>query len=276
MYTILLALALSQGTIAKEPPSKAAVAQPQTQAEPRGSKAAPLVVEVVRTPGDSAEARRQEAHQKDQSFYEMLTGVGTVALAAITFLLAIGTVVLAVFTYSLWQDAKVTSAAAKKSADQTERSVNLATDNAIHELRAYVFLENEYSVQWRIAGMPLEVTVKFKNFGQTPAHDLTVTVCIDVGTFPLAAPLPICALAEGMPRSKGILGPQAGVESENKFPVEGINFNTPPNAPPMMAYVHGVVTYKDVFGYERTTRFRHMIAHRSDKMTACPEGNEYT
>jgi hypothetical protein len=94
-----------------------------------------------------------EGHEAKESTAEWVTAWGTLALAGVTFLLFVGTAFLAWFTYKLW----------KKTGDLVEET----NDEAKRGLRAYVAVEEIYFAKGG-------VKVRIKNYGKTPAHEVTL------------------------------------------------------------------------------------------------------
>jgi hypothetical protein len=112
--------------------------------------------------GDMQSKNKEENHL-EESFYNRLVGWSTVTLAFVT-------TILAIFTYKLWSATK---------------------DTAKRQLRAYVFmkLEDGQDMFYNPNGC-LSIALITKNFGQTPAYDISCTLQMALHKFPLTTTLP--------------------------------------------------------------------------------------
>jgi hypothetical protein len=145
------------------------------------------------------------------------------------------------------------TAATEKAAEATARSVELAADTAQRQLRAYVGVCAAL-LKFQYPKHP-EAQVSIKNFGQTPAHDVRYWIHTWIAPFPLTDDLPE---PDGdFQMSKSLLHP--GMESTI---VSGEKPPIPKNITPLIGsemytvYVYGKITYRDVFGHERSTTYR--------------------
>ena len=155
------------------------------------------------------------------------------------------------------------------------RTLNTMNDTAKRQLRAYVVLNDTRLIDLFGANPGFEVN--FKNTGQTPARDFKATCRVAASPFPLFGPLS--------------LGPAAPLPSTSLVAPQGLN-TVPLPAPRaltdvekdlvrrriMAFYVHGIVTYVDVFGDSHWTRFRVMCGGATGivggLLANCHEGNE--
>jgi hypothetical protein len=113
----------------------------------------------------------------------------------------IATAVVALFTWALWRATMAIDEGARSTLDHLQTSSQ-------QQLRAYICVEiNGAEV---IGPIPksnvFELRPRVKNFGQTPAYDITVTVGADLLPFPSLeeSDLPLVE----SPSSIGVLGPQ--------------------------------------------------------------------
>ena len=152
----------------------------------------------------------------------------TVALATITFFLTL-------FTAWLWS-------ATKKLVIGAERT-------AKHELRAYMGVEririHQDSTNTNIPG---DWSIKIRNFGKTMAKDTEVWIAGAIGDGTGNS-------SSGDRRSKTVVMPNEAMgfrEAIEKTPKDSEGFRQGSAS----IYVHGKITYKDVFGENHWTAFR--------------------
>ena len=210
----------------------------ETDSDKRGTKDAPLVVEMI------------PAHENEKSFNEELIAYGTLALAIVTALLAW-------FTFHLW------------------RATGKLVVGAERQLRAYILHNNDEEMEHN--GGRIKVTVRIKNFGQTPAHKLRSWLFIGLYKFPLDVPLDTPDYANG---SLSTLGPTGIITQSAELPaaLNQAEFNAVLKGEGAI-YVSGELFYFDVFNVERSTKFR-FVSTGNDfshcKLAICNEGNEAT
>lgn len=120
------------------------------------------------------------------------------------------------------------------------------------QLRAYVMIDTVDIENVSLGGNP-EATLNIKNFGQTPATDLTCWATMGFSTFPLTGPLPT---------RRAILPQRPLAPTGTSIVRTGIN--RPLNAATVAAiaagshaiYVTGEIRYRDAFDKPRETDFR--------------------
>ncbi len=125
----------------------------------------------------------------------------------------------------------------------------------------------------------VQAAVVIRNTGQTPAHDVTVSSTAqtwDITQTATFGPTPV-----GPDFSRFVFGPPG-------FGRRNIRLHTLIGDPRAVValkagtgvlYVYGEILYRDAFGYNHHTSFRHMIGGSvgwpdDNKMPVCPEGNE--
>jgi hypothetical protein len=155
----------SQRGISKQEQKQTNETKKKTYYDQRGTKDAPLIVEVIPTNRTNEPAEQQTDHKQETSFHDKLIAYGTVALAAITALLAL-------FTFRLWKS--------------TGRLVIGAEKTASQQLRAYVFMKikDEDKLFYDASGC-LTAPLIIQNFGQTPAYETVSWLNIGLYEFPL-------------------------------------------------------------------------------------------
>ena len=226
----------------------------ETDSDKRGTKDAPLVVEMITARNGEETTTQQAAYDHEKTFNEKLIAYGTVGLAIITAFLAW-------FTFRLWK--------------ATGKLVLGAESTAERQLRAYLLNNNDEVMEHN--GGRVKVTVRIKNFGQTPAHKMRSWLFVGFYKFPLDVPLDQPDYVKG---SLSPLGPTAIITQSVELPA-------PLNHTEIKAilkgegaiYVSGELFYSDVFDIGRFTKFRY-VSTGSDfehcKLVICNEGNEAT
>jgi hypothetical protein len=170
------------------------------------SKNSPLPVTIdspvtIQKSKQDRDAETSDSEQKTANDRWLIVWTGI--LACTTLLLAGITAVLARYTYKLWYDASKTSErqalemqnslriandatwAAQDSARAAKRTVNIMTDTAARQLRAYVF-EHADTDNTKVCPEGWVVDVEIRNAGQTPAYDVRCASTLR----PLIDPLP--------------------------------------------------------------------------------------
>jgi hypothetical protein len=179
------------------------------------------------------------------------------------------------------EDTRRAAVAAESAADVAQHSVDLAKHTAERQLRAYVLFENG-SIFDFAPNVPFKLSVRIKNYGQTPALEARNWVAVSFDDFPIPR-----SSIEKLPeehdrhRSSFDLGAGASVTLDHIMP-----------APTQMAcdemklgkraiYIFGEITYLDVFGHERKTKFKKWYGGVSDRnpngaLTSASDGNSST
>lgn len=214
----------------------------EANSDKRGTKDVPLVVEMIST------------HENNKSINEELIAYGTLALAIVTAFLAW-------FTFRLWK--------------ATGKLVVGAENTAERQLRAYILHNNDEEMDHN--GGRIKVTVRIKNFGQTPAHKLRCWLFMGFYKFPLDVPLDAPDYEKG---SLSTLGPTGIITQTIELPaaLNQAEFNAVLKGEGAI-YVSGELYYFDVFNVERSTKFR-FVSTGNDfsrcKLAVCNEGNVAT
>ncbi len=152
-------------------------------------------------------------------------------------------------------------------------AVDVTRDTAQRELRAYVGIEKigKSHAEWR--GQRLyRATVTLKNFGQTPAADVRINAGAE--TLPYPDKDEYFDWVDEHAQGAGLLNPGSSLE----YKIDTIDpYAEAQNMPENAFYAFGEITYRDVFGNDRCTRFRYMLAGfpKGDALlTPCADGNE--
>ena len=145
---------------------------------------------------------------------------------------------------------------ASEQAAQMEKTVRIASDTSIRQLRAYVIVDR-VGINGVITNSQPTVTVEFKNSGQTPAYDVTSWISIGLSKFPLTYSIPEEINFPTMKGSKDIITSGGKVllpaTMSSPLTIEEIDqLNTGTHA----IYFIGKIIYKDAFGIERFTKFK--------------------
>ena len=226
-------------------------------ANERDTKQLPLVVEVKAMPERTQEERADQAAERhDKADTDRW-------LVRLTAILAVATALLVIATGFLW--------------NATKQLVGGAEDTAKRQLRAYVFVGEAEIIH---AGTNMvEAAIKIKNFGQTPAYDVTISTAAQAFNIPgdiAFAPTPV-----GPDSSRFVFGP--GAEGRHSIPLHTL-IGEPEAMSGLKAgegalYVYGEIRYRDTFRRQVGTRFRFVIGGTvgwpsDNRMVVCQEGNE--
>jgi hypothetical protein len=197
-------------------------------------------------PKSKAEAAEEQAENNRKKWIDIGTVVG--ALLAALF-----TGVLVIVGLCGVRAANRTLLAIEKQVILMRKQENLMRDTAQRQLRAYIGVSAASMSRDEHSGVP-QAQVDFKNFGQTPAHDVTGWIDIVFDEYPLKGILPV---PDRINHGVDVLGPGQ------------ITILAPPQKPPLprasigllgspklTCYVYGEIRYKDVFGHEWTTQVR--------------------
>ena len=155
-------------------------ADPNPVREPdlRGTKTAPVHVDVMALPAATDEDKSERAEDRHQNRM----------LVVFTGVLALGTILLGIATLLLWR--------------ATRRLVLDGMENAERQLRAYVSVESS-SISYD-QGRPPQAGVTFKNYGNTPAYEFTISSGIGMAASFDELPTPA---TEPIGEPRGVLSP---------------------------------------------------------------------
>lgn len=218
-----------------------------------------MTVEILKVPVIQVEAADKTEKHHDYASSEWWLVYLTGALAAITFALALYTAKLWRTTHQLSKDARDASArqsaetidaiaAAKQAANAATRSAVTAEKTAEHQLRAYVLVTSRHHFYDGGNGV-FFAQVEIKNFGQTPAHNLS-TIC---GFKTLRSGPPSDFDVPGdMEVVRRVLGP-----GDSQVLLVNSLFGKPAHG--QVGCFFGEIKYVDVFEKERRTRFRLLV-----------------
>jgi hypothetical protein len=141
----------------------------------------------------------------------------------------------------------------------TRALVKGAESTAEHQLRAYVFLEAgaEISVvQGPSTTGTLEIDVRVKNFGQTPAHDVLGHTWVGLHEWPLPEDFNFEGPPGTEPAARGLIPPggwssyhTGSARPFSEAEMEGIRSGR------LRIYIYGNIKYVDAFTKSRLTNF---------------------
>lgn len=216
---------------AGQPKSDAKNNQKKPEQDKRVTKELPTVIELSPSSVIKVEATDKTEHHRDYSSSEWWMVYITSILAAIT-------IALALYTARLW--------------GATNTLAKGAEDTAKRRLRAYMLPEKAWLIN--IEDPRLTYSFQAKNYGQTPAHQ--VTVWVEWRYFDDIRKIEIPTERPEIPNlSKFLIGAQGFtlhsdciyLNDERKKKIRDGE---------AMFFIFGDIRYKDIFGINRTTKFR--------------------
>lgn len=265
-------------------------ADAQKSDQPSAQKASPepAITPPVTAPKDDAHGGGKNEEHKCQyrgpqwfaGFYcffaaheKFWVAFGTIILAAVTLILGAATVFLYLATRALVRGAELT---------------------AERQLRAYVLLDSASMVAAASDGTAISpkrpigigfqplVLMGWKNYGQTPAHNVVMSGAVAIADWPLdPSKLPPVPADEG--GSVDIIGPQGTrrkLEISTKPLVLSETDYIAIRDGRKAIFAYGVVTYEDAFGKGRTTEYRQFVGGemgiQGTKVSAHDSGNKAT
>jgi hypothetical protein len=282
--SIAVLICLIAGTAYSNPPSptpleskkqeqdKSGERKQQAGSDERGSHTVPLVIEVLPAKDADEITRQQHKHEQDKAFYDGLIAWSTIALAIVTTILAGFTGALWWATYKLARDAR--DAAKRQSIEMKEslRISDMAANamekvaqniaiTASQQMRAYLsVIIAGATYQERSKGLKFDARPLILNNGHTPAHKVGYKAKAKL--LPIPLPDDFAFPLDEQVTGAAVLGPQQNFTMSavvddfcDDAEVDDIKKNTQGKA----LYMWGVVTYEDVFGETRKTRFCHQM-----------------
>jgi hypothetical protein len=238
-------------------PAKAEQPKPKEQT-PAPAAASLQQVEKANASSNASEGDKQQPEKLPWT--ELTTAIATVAQAIIGALAFGGLVFTVLYARAAWK-------AAEKSATAADKTLKATREGERRQLRAYVHIHSAH-----FDPAKSEVTVKFKNFGLTPAHEVTVASSACVRDYPLTEKL--TPLVE----SKSAVLPPGGEPHNVKFPFS--EWDDPQGSfgqGGTALYVHGTIKYRDIFKGKRETTFRMFVrSNTTTDMSAAEDGNGAT
>jgi len=233
-FLLCALLALSATSIDPSPssqPTPTPSVQNEQQPADKHGPADPLVDK------QQAETNQRPAEKEDREGYKpwllkFADRYGNAINALSTLVMAVFTVALFVSTHLLW----------KSGEKHSER-----------ELRAYVCLDGVTTPAFQGS---TETRALIRNRGQTPAYDLKVVATFDLHALPRTEFLPYRKQQPN--QSSGLVGP----DSEISMVLAGVAL-TPERVQALRdgtcaLFFYGRVDYRDAFGRNRFTNFRHI------------------
>ncbi|MEA2875792.1 MAG: hypothetical protein QOF14_988 [Hyphomicrobiales bacterium] len=180
--------------------------------------------------------------------------------------IAVFTIVLAFATGLLW---KATRDLVRGSEQTAER-----------QLRAYLYPSEGKIIEVNGVNGP-GVTIKFKNYGQTPAHDVSFVWAIGYGPYPID--WSVISEPKDMVKPQYPVPPQRESKAIPNYlmrrlsPDQMVRLDAGTSA----IYVIGEIKYRDVFGVSRISKVRlyrigPINLAESDGLDFWPDGNEAT
>jgi hypothetical protein len=176
LFPILVALAAIAAHSQEPTPAKQdskAVTQKSTA---RGTSDRPLVITILPNESDKKETGRREAERREKAASDNNLVYWTRVLAALALLQFFA---LAFHAYIFRRQAKSLGA----SVEETNRATTLATNTAQADLRAYVAVDDIYfpwvpttNFEDRASITDQIVRIRVKNFGKTPATNITIRI----------------------------------------------------------------------------------------------------
>jgi hypothetical protein len=189
----------------------------------------------ITTERDSSQERGQEEKRKDERNDKPSTGEGSgpLVLAIVSIIIAAGA---AVFTYMQWRTAEKVAA---------------------KQLRAYVGVGPAEITEVGDSNQPMVVRLESTNYGQTPALRCDIKASLNVLPYPLtdSSILPdpewdkqaaVMYPKEANPQVKFVIITLSEEERREVFSNRKAK---------KAVYVHGMITYNDIFGQRHSTRF---------------------
>jgi hypothetical protein len=169
---------------------------------------------------------------------------------------AAATVILALSTLFLW----LATGDLVKGSERTAR----------RQLRAYVGIESGHmNLEISNGGIEAQVTLRIKNFGQTPAYEVR-----GHGGVAIAA-----KFSASLQEKEGpIAGQNAVFPQSSQRALFGGHLEIPPGSDPIGIFAFGHFSYKDAFGHRQRTNFRYTARALAGEteLVPCEEGNEAT
>jgi len=159
---------------------------------------------------------------------------------------------------------------AEKSTTASRDAVNGSSDTSIRQLRAYIGV-HQSEIEGLDSGDKVSIRLSFVNYGQTPATKFNMVGAIDLLPYPLPENFTLLD-PPGRPPYDGIIFPNETNQLtawifERAFPALSMQtkhkiFSLDTNEE---IYAHGTVTYEDIFGKVRSTKFCFVLNPKSVK-----------
>lgn len=269
MAVVLAVLFAGVAYSSEKPNLKTTERQNNSNAEQRGSDTSTITVKILPAPDADSKAAQEEKHRNEKSIQDEKLADATVWLARITAALAVFTGLLWLATYRLARDAKRT---AERQATEMKESLKISglaasamdkvaeniAATASQQMRAYCTVVISSALYQEMGkGLRFEAKPRIVNTGHTPAHKVCYKARAAILPHKLpddfTFPLPDIFIGGA------VLGPQQvfdiGAVVEGPFvldaDVEDIKHGSSGN----VLHIWGIITYTDVFGESRETKF---------------------
>jgi hypothetical protein len=159
---------------------------------------------------------------------------------------------------------------AERSANASRDALNGSSDTEIRQLRAYIGV-HQSEIEGLESSDRVSVRLSFVNYGQTPATKFNMVGAIDLLPYPLPENF-ILLDPPSRPPYDGIIFPKEtnqltawvferaipALSTQTKQKIFSLDTNEE-------IYAHGTVTYEDIFGKVRTTKFCFVLNPKSVK-----------
>lgn len=152
----------------------------------------------------------------------------------------------------------------------------IARKSSERQLRAYVH-PTDSKVIMEENGI-VRANVRIQNAGQTPAYKLISRVTVSIGPYPLQES-PSSSSKDGQRVSRGVLQPKCHVNGTVEIGPLGVEAQKVISAGKAVIFVHGDLSYLDVFDNPQTSKFRLMYTGQwggQKPLDICDEGNDAT
>lgn len=226
-----------------------------TGQDQRGTEQSPIVIKVLPTPKTEAEAEQDRKQREEESAlkHETMAIGRTQADSSLwqAVILFVQLIILGVQTFVLYK----------------------TFTNSQMQLRAYVFIEG-VELKNISAGSPLDVKIRIRNYGSTPAYELTQHVNMAFGPVFVGGHIPATS---GEPSRTNL----AHNNYLDMFPThEELTAEqlTDLQNGTTKLWVYGELHYRDIFKKPHTTTFRLVLVGENGAIRHglgyCQEGNE--
>jgi hypothetical protein len=222
-----------------------------------------------------AEKREEEASEFGIFFGRRLK-ITDAMLVLFTFFLVLVGIGQGIFLFRTDQGTHKAADAAKESADAAKKAIELSDRTAARQLRAYIYLDDGSVTP--VQNQTLTAVIKLKNYGQTPAYNVTTISAMGAGPPGLKGPgLPL--LQRDVDKSKTITGPGGYTRTFAKSaPLNQAEIDML-NSGLLIPYVTSEVRYEDAFGRKWFLSIK-MIGVKGSgpgwDLASLPEGNYET
>lgn len=160
-----------------------------------------------------------------------------------------------------------------KATEAMREANEIARDTAKRQLRAYLSIAGNDDCEV-VVGAPVAANLTIKNDGQTPAHDVVVTVQVSRKAHPIN-PASFAVEPNEVADSKLMIAAGQSVYSYTELNATTQAEHDAFAADAISYFTYGLITYRDIFDDEHATKFR-LALQKNGLWKACSEGNEAT